>query len=489
MSRALLAQIREQKQDLIEDAPPISNGSGDQTSGQNQFEMIESFLESLAGNSSQQKGAAQEKAELRSPLAKRATANEARTITDSNANTDSKLNSDFTYSLDKTSQIQAQPEPIDRQPATSAPQPPRRQDPQPEFEKPGSSLMSGFSSLSTDAKILNEATQAILDFERFNNGDALAVPTEQLNPDQYGNFTPIEKSNRQRRQSHEEQKKVVIVEQINTNHQEQDNEMEGALSNQKEPLETPKPGNRRDEDLRTAQRPQSLLVKQQMLFRDITASASSQGHGDNTTTNQGGLTSQNSQLEQRYMQFVQTTESKLDYEEQTPDTDLRREHKYSEPRFLEAQQLLGSPEPAAVSLREMEPARRSQDHVDEPSIRSSHEPGSIINFENMVKIESPSPHKHSNFKNLEPEQKSRSTHKAAYSEMAFSGTSVKNKEENERDAAQANPQSFNIALSNIMATHPSVTSDYDSSGQRPRSDYNGSPEIGRGIAPLLEDPM
>lgn len=191
------------------------------------------------------------------------------------------------------------------------------------------------------------------------------------------------------------------------------------------------------------------------------------------------------------MQFVQTTGSKVDFDDKTPDTDLRREYKYSEPQLVEARQLLDSPEPAQVSLREIGHMKHAQHHIDEPSIRSGGDQDSQTNLQSILKMESPSPHKQSNFKNLEPEQKSRTTGKQAHSEMAFSGQTHKNGGSDENRATGAN-QSFGNAMAGIVDSQPQVTSEYDSTEPRlSESNFSnfGSPEIGDRIGHGLQHPM
>ena len=70
--------------------------------------------------------------------------------------------------------------------------------------------------------------------------------------------------------------------------------------------------------------------------------------------------------------------------ERTPDTDLRKELKFSD-------HVQESPE---------EPRQSHPEHQE---------------FENIIQLASPSPHKQESFRNHEPEQKSRSTKKYAYS--------------------------------------------------------------------------
>jgi len=86
--------------------------------------------------------------------------------------------------------------------------------------------MSGISGLSNDAKILNEATQAILDFEKFNNiqnGNMIDDSNDPMNSYQLGNGTPMRLHNNfDLTPIQEDRDRIIIIDQINTTQQEQE---------------------------------------------------------------------------------------------------------------------------------------------------------------------------------------------------------------------------------------------------------------------------
>ena len=123
--------------------------------------------------------------------------------------------------------------------------------------------------------------------------------------------------------------------------------------------------------------------------------------------------SQNSIFDQRYLKIMDGTEGKqkpsdhlAESMERTPDTDLRREFHYSE-RNLETPEAVRSKAEGSIGDESAPLAMKTGTDNNTGKQPDSQQ----LEYETMVKIDSPSPHKQEKFKNLQPQQKSRSTKK------------------------------------------------------------------------------
>lgn len=118
-------------------------------------------------------------------------------------------------------------------------------------------------------------------------------------------------------------------------------------------------------------------------------------------------------LDQRYLKMLEGTDGKMklsenlaDSMERTPDTDLRRDFRYSEKNLD-----MSDDTPDMIRSRIAEPADREVPphlNLDEKGeamamaqqLEDQDGEEDELEYETMIKIESPSPHKQDKFKNL-----------------------------------------------------------------------------------------
>ena len=123
-------------------------------------------------------------------------------------------------------------------------------------------------------------------------------------------------------------------------------------------------------------------------------------------------------LDQRYLKMMDGTDGKMklsenlaDSMERTPDTDLRREFRYSEKNLD-----MSDDTPDVIKSKMAKSADReasSHLNLDEKDdvmqqLEKRNRQAEVLDYDAMIQIESPSPHKQEKFKNLQPSSKSRS---------------------------------------------------------------------------------
>jgi len=130
-------------------------------------------------------------------------------------------------------------------------------------------------------------------------------------------------------------------------------------------------------------------------------------------------------LDQRYLKMMDGTDGKMklsenlaDSMERTPDTDLRREFRYSEknldmsddtPDVIRSKMAKSADREAFLSINN-DLSHLNLDEKDDvmQQLEKQNRQAEVLDYDAMIQIESPSPHKQEKFKNLEPSSKSRS---------------------------------------------------------------------------------
>jgi len=115
---------------------------------------------------------------------------------------------------------------------------------------------------------------------------------------------------------------------------------------------------------------------------------------------------------------MKLSENLADSMERTPDTDLRREFRYSEknldmsddtPDVIRSKMAKSADREAFLSINN-DLSHLNLDEKDDvmQQLEKQNRQAEVLDYDAMIQIESPSPHKQEKFKNLEPSSKSRS---------------------------------------------------------------------------------